>query len=60
MDKFDHLINSIGISLPSLTKHKMKKSPTLSNRAFFNLEPGDDLLSHNKCYTIIGAVSFHY
>ena len=37
-----------------------QKSPTLSNRAFFNLEPGDDLLSHSSCYTIIGAVSFHY
>ena len=25
-----------------------------------NLEPGNVLLSHSKCYTIIGAVSFHY
>ena len=37
-----------------------QKSPTLSNRAFSNLEPGDVLLSHGKCHTIIGAVSFHY
>ena len=41
-------------------KLQTQKSPTLSNRAFSYLEPGDDLLSHSSCYTIIGAVSFHY
>ncbi len=37
-----------------------KKTRHIAVTGFSYLEPGNVLLSHSKCYTIIGAVSFHY
>ena len=39
---------------------RQQKTRYIAVTGFFNLNPGNVLLSHSKCYTIIGAVSFHY
>ena len=58
--KIDHKLNVFGITRLLFHFPTNVKKPESLDSGFLNLEPGDDLLSHNKCYTIIGAVSFHY
>ncbi len=43
-----------------LLKPRQQKTRYIAATGFSYLEPGNVLLSHSKCYTIIGAVSFHY
>ena len=48
------------VRLIALLYLRQQKTRCIAATGFSNLNPGNDLLSHNKCYTIIGAVSFHY
>ena len=50
------LANSLANSLYS----RQQKTRHIAVTGFFNLEPGNVLLSHGRTHTIIGAVSFHY
>ncbi len=43
-----------------LLKPRQQKTRHIAVTGFSYLKPGNVLLSHSKCYTIIGAVSFHY
>jgi hypothetical protein len=43
-----------------LLNPRQQKTRYIAVTGFSYLEPGNVLLSHSKCYTIIGAVSFHY
>ena len=47
-------------ALGYLLNPRRQKTRHIAVTGFFNLKPGNVLLSHSKCYTIIGAVSFHY
>ena len=49
-----------GMSLGYLLNPRQQKTRHIAATGFSYLEPGNVLLSHSKCYTIIGAVSFHY
>ena len=50
------ILRKAGISLFC----RRKKTRYIAATGFSYLKPGNVLLSHSKCYTIIGAVSFHY
>ena len=41
-------------------KPQMQKTRRISATGFSNLMPGNVLLSHGNCHTIIDAVSFHF
>ncbi|WP_394191684.1 hypothetical protein, partial [Pseudoalteromonas atlantica] len=43
--------------LIALLYFRQQKTRCIAATGFSNLNPGDDLLSHNKCYTIIGRGS---
>ena len=43
-----------------LLNPRQQKTRHIAVTGFSYLKPGNVLLSHSKCYTIIGAVSFHY
>ena len=55
-----YVATEFGIGSRILLNPRQQKTRHIAVTGFSYLKPGNVLLSHSKCYTIIGAVSFHY